>query len=249
VPVARLPSKWVERMIGKHQHLPTDKLVLIAKSGFRPQAREAAKAAGVATFAPEDLEADDPSFQVISQLQSLWPKFISFFPDGVRIWVDEPGQGMRAFAAPPDLLLFLPSGTEICALHEAIGGYLNENLPRFAEEMRLEDVTEDTQRASLIDIGPQWMVEVAGALHGLQVREQETGDLRPIAKVEILGTFQIRVSDVSLEQHRLGEVVYAFGEGKVGAEDALLVLTEGEQAKMTVKFRSDPALNLRFESL
>jgi hypothetical protein len=61
-------------MIGKHQNLPTDKLVLIAESGFRRQARDAAEAAGVATFAPDDLDADDPSLQVVNQLRSLWPK-------------------------------------------------------------------------------------------------------------------------------------------------------------------------------
>jgi hypothetical protein len=32
--------EWVECNIGKHQNLPTDKLVLVSQSGFRPQARE-----------------------------------------------------------------------------------------------------------------------------------------------------------------------------------------------------------------
>jgi hypothetical protein len=58
--------EWVERM-GKHQNLPTDKLVLVAVSGFRHHAGEAARAAGVATIEPEDLDADDPALQVLEQ--------------------------------------------------------------------------------------------------------------------------------------------------------------------------------------
>ena len=55
----RATVKWVEEMIGKHNDLPTDKLILISESGFTSTAREKAKRNMVETVALEAaLETD-----------------------------------------------------------------------------------------------------------------------------------------------------------------------------------------------
>jgi hypothetical protein len=241
--------EWVERMIGKHQNLPTDKLVLVAESGFRPQARDVARAAGVATFAPEDLDADDPAFQVLDQLRSLWPRFVSFLPEDAWIWLRQPVVGARAARADPDLSVFLGDGQAVGPLHEAIGAYLDANMARFAEDIELFTVTEDTDRAFVLETGFGWTIDVDGSPQQLHVCRRDTHELHPIERLRLAGRMVIHLSDVRLSPYRLGEIAYAYGEGKLGGEDVLMVATEGDRPALTVRFRSDPALNLEFEAL
>jgi hypothetical protein len=235
--------EWVERNIGKHQNLPTDKLVLVSQSGFRPQAREVAAAAGIATFTPEDLDEDDPALKVISELRSLWPKTIAFTPEGARIWVHRPDRGLGWFRPPLDLWLFLPDGTQFASLMEAVDAHITANMQKIAEQIELAEIAEDLDRFFLLGIGPPWTVAVDGEPQQLHLRWDETGELHPVDKLEVRGQAKIRVAEVTLTHHRLGEVVYAYGEAKVGDQKALVVLTEGEgqvSGKVTIKFRPDP---------
>lgn len=45
--------EWIERMIGKHQDLPTDKIVLYSGSGFTAGAKAKAAEHNIAIVAPE----------------------------------------------------------------------------------------------------------------------------------------------------------------------------------------------------
>lgn len=53
------------------------------------------------------------------------------------------------------------------------------------------------------------------------------------------GRMQMRVARVDMSQRRrLGDVIYAYGEGTVGGKRALVVLTEREDGgALTIKFR------------
>ncbi|MEE8126513.1 MAG: restriction endonuclease [Nitrospirales bacterium] len=55
----RASVQWVDRMIGTHQSLPTDKLILVARSGFTKEARAKATALGVSAYALAEAEAVD----------------------------------------------------------------------------------------------------------------------------------------------------------------------------------------------
>ncbi len=73
--------EWVDRMTGKHAHLPTDKLVLVSEAGFAASAYESAEAKGALAIAPEDLASEDPAFSVVNRLPSIWPKTVSLVPE------------------------------------------------------------------------------------------------------------------------------------------------------------------------
>jgi len=53
-------ASWVERMVGKHANLPTNKLVLVSEGGFTPQARQLAQQENAVALAPEDLSGTTP---------------------------------------------------------------------------------------------------------------------------------------------------------------------------------------------
>lgn len=55
----RATVDWVDRMLGKHATLPTDKLVLVSRSGFTRQARDKAATAGCVALALEEAESAD----------------------------------------------------------------------------------------------------------------------------------------------------------------------------------------------
>lgn len=65
----RASVDWVECMWGKHQTLPTDKLVLVAKGGFSQPAKEKASWLGVDTYTLEEALLLD------------WPKVLEGFKD------------------------------------------------------------------------------------------------------------------------------------------------------------------------
>jgi hypothetical protein len=47
---------WVEKMRGKHSGLLTNKLILVSKSGFTPEARDVAKLSGIDTYSLPEAE-------------------------------------------------------------------------------------------------------------------------------------------------------------------------------------------------
>lgn len=53
-------TPWVESMLGKHEDLPTAKLVLVSEAGFYEPARKAALAKGALPLSPTDLDPTIP---------------------------------------------------------------------------------------------------------------------------------------------------------------------------------------------
>ena len=50
--------EWVESMHGKHQSLPTNRLVLVSRSGFTKEAIEKAKSWNIETIVPDEFTED-----------------------------------------------------------------------------------------------------------------------------------------------------------------------------------------------
>ena len=107
---------WVDTMLGKHADLETNKLILVAERGFTKDAREAAEASGALPLSPDDFTGEDPAFEIVNALPSLWPKHVSFTPEEAIIAVDQPTSGVGRFKAPPDLHIFSEDGEELDAL-------------------------------------------------------------------------------------------------------------------------------------
>jgi hypothetical protein len=236
----RASVEWVERMIGKHADLPTDKLVLVSNSGFTKSARALADAKGVTTISPEDLEADE----VVKRLRSIWPKLLSLVPESAKLYVQRPGEtGTVWFEAFPDHLIFLEDGTEVGTLIEVASRVYDANFPEIIEQIGLAQIAEDTLAFFLFRVGPGWRISVDETETRLFVRHEEEGKIEyhPIEALELRGKAEIKVSEIELSYGRLGDVTYAYGEGSVGGRDALVVGTEDEDGGglMTIRFRPE----------
>jgi hypothetical protein len=77
--------EWVREMIGKHQDLPTDKLVLVSGSGFSHEAEEIAAAHNIETVTFDEAPAYNWSSLIATLAQSSSLK-ISRFDINVRSW-------------------------------------------------------------------------------------------------------------------------------------------------------------------
>lgn len=67
--------EWVERMWGKHADLPTDKLILVSRTGFWSTAAAKADALGIVTLSLEEAKtADWP--RIVGKLAAIYVEFV-----------------------------------------------------------------------------------------------------------------------------------------------------------------------------
>jgi hypothetical protein len=229
---------WVEEMIGKHKNLPTDKVVLVSETGFTRQARVLAVADAerkMIPIWPEMLGSGDLAFGILNAVRALWPKQIDITPWKARVWVDRPGEGVGWFYAPQDLNVFVEEdvftdlGTLIMACVDGPGFSM-----RLKEEIGFTDIAEDMETVLAFNTGPGWTLDFGpdGGPRSFYLEDGKKKELQRIDAIEITVKVNVHVDQqIPLHHRRLAEmnVNYAFGEGSIGGEPALIVATEDEQ--------------------
>jgi hypothetical protein len=236
-------AQWVESMIGKHKNLPTDKVILVSESGFTDQARDLALQEFMVPISAETFGDGDPTFRIVNAVRSLWPKQVDLTPQGARVWVDVPGDGVKWFRAPHNLDVFVVDGSFV-ALEPLAYALVEGNWPRIIEQIDLVNIAEDVDTTAIIYVGPGWTIKVDGVEQSLYARhvEGDKTEFHRIDAVEITARAVIRVSEIPLHHRRLTEinVNYAYGEGYIGNTPALVVATEGDDGGM-LSIKLNPA--------
>ncbi len=237
-------SDWVEQMIGKHKNLPTDKVVLVAEAGFYRPARKLALAEGMVPLTPESLTGPDPAGTIVSLLPSLWPKTVNMTPEGAGVTVTRPDGSAAWFRAPADLDLVLGDETLAFDLRAFYRDSFHANFRAVADQIGLGLISEDQDCFFTLQIGPPVTIGIDDEPHQLFARWVDENDghveLHRIEKVVVHGRAIIHVAEIPLTHRRLGEidVRYAFGTGKLGDKEALVVATKSEHGeKLTIRMR------------
>ena len=101
----RAGSGWVEEMSGKHKALPTDKLVLVSRSGFTKPALKKAKARGIETLTIEDACATDWNLAMRLEGKGVFQIFNIRFDCSAHV----PGKSSWG-PAPLSSQVFMPTG-------------------------------------------------------------------------------------------------------------------------------------------
>jgi hypothetical protein len=232
--------EWMERMLKKHEKLPTSQLVLVSEAGFTPNAEMQAKAGHAVTLKPADLAAADPAFVVVNALPALWPKQLSVAPDAATLIVRMPdGALKRVRDVPPDALLYLENGEPFLPLAAFFRATYEANIEKLHEQIGLAQMTENLDRYFVFAIEPV-IVKVGGEDTHVCARWElsQPPELHEIQNIEFTGTATIRVGQIPLHHKRLGEITYAYGTGELGRDSVLLVVTEDESGpKFTVRQR------------
>ena len=192
-------------------------------------------------LAPEDLSATDPAGVIINKLRSIWPKHVTLTATGGEIMVSSIHPQQPWFDVKPNVLLLLDDGVELGYFGNVLRDLTRDNWAKVQEDIGLRDIAEDLEASFTLGVDPPWLVKVKGEERPVYVRwepDDKPPELHRVEALRIHGRAMIRVSEVSLEHRRLGEVLYSYGEGMVGGKPALVVATEDEGGgKMTLRTR------------
>jgi hypothetical protein len=233
----RANVEWVERMVGKHRNLPTDRLVLVSGGGFTTQARDLAYREGAIALAPEDLEGENPSARIVGRLRSLWPKMLALTPEGFRVFVERPDGGVGWFRAQPDHLLFLEDGTPVASLNGFAHRLIQKRFPEVAEQLGLNRIAEDLDAWFRLESeGPHGTNDEARLPLFVRHEESDPPELHRVTRLVIDGKAHIEVRELALRHMRLGDVQFAQGEVEIAGKPSLVVVTEDDTGgKLTMR--------------
>lgn len=215
--------EWVRGMLRKHQDLPTNRLLLVSKSGFTRNALAAvaSEADRVQALVPEVVEVEGDAVDNRRFLDS-----IQYQATGCRLHMRVGETGWAAIEGDPETEIYAPDG----ALEWRLW-----NLVKFL----IESVGPETlpcEAASKRPANDPWMpfsVGVRTASIGYHVREPETGRLRPVEKIEILGDFTVSRNEIALASTKLGARVYGAAEAPIDGYRTVWVETVDPKKHMT----------------
>ena len=218
--------EWIEGMRGKHQDLPTSKLVLVSERGFTKAARKKAVALSFELLELETLD-EAAVASVLAGHERLYFKVIH--QDVERIVVE--------VASPPDMpgRVVLPRDTDVCDASGNVAGTLGQvaDVIAAAPEIRerlLEEMTAEHTWATLGFRLPP---------HSAFIRHEERG-LHAIEAIELHARVKILVAPFTVQRGKLGDNEVAWGEPIVEGLDALVVASQDAsgETKVSVDVRT-----------
>ena len=116
---------WVENMLKKHEHLPTNRLILVSRSGFYEPAKVLAKSEGVDTYTPDDaIELDWTD--IVGKMERLFLAKYDFTPTQHELVIQTEG-GPRTFLAGGGTALQSNAGEPIGTLQDFVTFVLSTN--------------------------------------------------------------------------------------------------------------------------
>ena len=232
------PVGWIEEMMGKHDALPTDKLVLYSGSGFTRGAIEKAEEYGVVAISGEPISDESLEDRVLTGLRSIWPKLIHLTPQQAKVWVTLSDGSEVWFRAVPDLRLFLEDGTVLpVALIEAVRAKINAQWDDVIEQVGLRDMTNSFDGSFVLGWRPFTAI-VDGNETRLYARNEDADppELHRIEAVLVNGKAVIDIERVELSHLKFGDVRVAYGE--MSTRSAIVVASsspEGDAISLRLK--------------
>jgi hypothetical protein len=219
--------EWVERMLGKHEHLPTNRLVLYSDSGFTADAKDLAQRKGVIVVQSEDLDDDELARVIARNLGSVWLKSITPGHFQVTVTNDTPAGAMRVDSLAPETPVWLADGSMFMTLDGLFALLLHEGLETFKKSEVMRDIEED--RNDLPIYFPFEPFEPRNSKGQLvpyflrSTRDGDDGQLQRITGITMRGEAAVKVQEIVLRHVRLGDVVTSYGEYDTG--DAKVIVT------------------------
>jgi hypothetical protein len=219
----RATIEWAERLIEKHRRLPTNRLVLVSKSGFSKTALAAVEAEGgwVDAVTPEAVETDGQAI-----IKSLFVDTVQLRPTGFRLSVPAPdGNPLAVPASPVDI---------IC---DASGKELGSALELAKETLRLQwlrmKLMADAHSHPERDLLESFTCGVPIGALGYYLRGDAANEPRLVTLVEIRGGFSFAQHDLPFEFADLGGRRYGSAEAPILGQPAIWVTTTNEAEQRT----------------
>ncbi|MCP3782250.1 hypothetical protein NLX85_02545 [Micromonospora sp. A3M-1-15] len=218
---ATLP--WVQEMLQKHRNLPTNRLLLVSKSGFSATALAAVdrEAGRVQALQPEMITVDGRPV-----IKSLFIDTINYSATGCNVQVFFEGDDRAVVPGQPDTDIYEADGTLLGPLaylvHEAI--HMDLVASRLSVMAHLHEERDQVVAFSCRLAMPQL---------GYYLRRLETGQLHRIEALEIWGDFAFAQTEVPLALTQLGERLYGAAEASLVGRPTVWVGTTDQATQST----------------
>ena len=219
----RADVTWVEQMKCIHDHLETNKLVLVSRSGFSKQALTLARKLGIQTYTPDEACAEDWT-QVVGQASLLCARH-DYTPVATSLRVD-PGDGVRIVEVGPDTEFFRPDSNVTGKLRDLVLFVLND--PAF------DTVAMDSHKADGSAI-----MEFDLTLDHPTYATDPYGKRHLILGVHVKVRAVRRTSEVPMTSLRWRGVPAAFGAAKTDLGPTTLTFVEAARGKISTKVLVD----------
>ncbi|MGE3686619.1 MAG: restriction endonuclease [Acidimicrobiia bacterium] len=225
----RAGTPWIDSMIGKHQRMPTSKLVLVSWSGFsRPaQVKMERQGGRVVGLTPEAVTG--------LTVPPLFYEELGKTPEKAVVLVSDDA-GTRAIPVDAPILLNIYAAPShdayLCTLRDMVVRILNE---RGGGEELSRQAHEHPERDDLT----HFSIEMTELDHlGLYVHNTASDAFRTLCGFRVTGPITLRREQIDFRVMRLGESVFAMSELQMAGKDAVWVLTPNEDKKSaTVSWR------------
>jgi hypothetical protein len=227
---------WVEEMHAKHERLPTDRLVLVSKSGFTAGALAKAESYGIETVVPEDLTEEQADG--IARRARMVYTTLNLQAVEVIVWVSatdtEEGEVVTTL---PDNDVFTESGELIGPMMTVVQALMQAAQARFGE--MIFEAPEDTQGFEVLADPAIIYVGDPPTPHELYLQKINPElHLRLVERIKVKGTARIMRTEFPLRRGQLQGTIYSWGEATVEGMPTTVVTTMGPGGSTTVSLRA-----------
>lgn len=237
--VARTATvEWVREMYGKHQALPTDKLVLVSESGYSSEAEKQAQAYGVEAISLQEAVSFDWA-QMINQLVNNPNLRIAKFQPIVDSWSIKFDPTEKARMTEKGQFSF-NAGSEIVSTEGEVLG----TVQLLAEYMLRDQNTIEQIMRGWIKQRKEEFTLTWQAHEGTQITDVE-GEQYLILAIILKGHCEVESMPVDFKAAAYGKTQVAYAQvpdifsGSTGDVTVLFTEQEGEDAKGWLGFSSN----------
>jgi hypothetical protein len=218
--------EWINKMSGKHQHLPTDKLILVSASGFVKDAIKEAELNGIEIMTLT--EAENSNWTVIvNKLKELFQAQLTFMPELCRVVLHTKyGQADNPVASHQ--LMLYNSANEALGTIEQVFKDFTSNKDVMNQIYNLEN------RMNISCFELNIPVPEGSYLH--DTRNEPVA----VSSLVITGQLKFSIEAVSLKHYQYGKAQISVGETEVNKEKMLLTVVERLGEKLSITLTSLP---------
>jgi hypothetical protein len=224
--------EWVERLIGKHRNLPTNRLLLVSKSGFSRSALAAVAAEGgwVAAATPQPVEVDG---QPLSE--TLFMDIIQFSADAYRLVAVDTDRQLIYGNTFPDSVICDIHGHELGTAEELAKEVFQISWLR----KKFHEMAHGHPERETLD---SFECAIFFPELGYYLRIDATSELYLAVAAEFKGKFKWAQQELSFEFSYLESRQYAVAESNLFGQPAVWVASKGgtgENIKLSWRTKDD----------
>lgn len=215
--------EWVECMYGKHQSLPTDRLVLVSRSGFTEEAVKKARSYNIETVVPDEF-TEERAAEIGARISKVKIGGLEIVQvtkvHTVVAAIPEP------ITVPPEarnLPIFIETGRCVALMRDIVTGILAD---RNAQHLVVNPPDRITEIEIRLD-NPRFVIDDNPQALYLNIPGDEPR-LSRLEQISIAGEGRYMSSDVPLRHGRFQDAIYSWGEVVIEGKPMIVVATKAD---------------------